>query len=366
MGSVCSIFLYAIVCTYVYSFFFPRQHITQSMITLTALPHKNTSTHVHVSKSPLLHTKPSKQLHHRLRSSFYSVRIKFSPKVRAKARRVVVIMGSAIKASSLRFRNERGEELVGLFVDAGSDDVVVLCHGYMANKDMCNFGLIADTLANEAGVSSFRFDHPCAWRGESERKGPFLMGNHEDEVSDIVAAVKFIKNSSQQVKRNVTCILGHSKGGTNVIKYAAEVGDIPKVINLSGRFCVRQGLFQRFGKDILERLAEKGDEGIPRKEADGFEWVMKLNDFQNRADLPMEGYAAAIKKARKVQLLCLHGRQDTTVPWQESELCAQLSGGQLKVIPGDHNFRSQEAACNMVGEIINFLRSNEDTCVHSI
>lgn len=288
------------------------------------------------------------------RSLSRHLKFSFGKKASTRTRRVA---GSTqnpkmILERTLRFNNARDEELVGVFIDAGSDHAVILCHGYMANKDMCNFGLIAACLAEDAKISSFRFDHPCAWRGESQRKGPFLMGNHEQEVSDIVAAVEFLR---KQLKKDVCCILGHSKGGTNVVQYAAQAGDVPKIINLSGRFCVRQGLFQRFGKDILERLSEKGEEGISRKEPDGFEWVMRLDDFQNRADLPMEEFAAAIKKAGKVQLLCLHGQQDTTVPWQESELCAQLSGGQLKVVQGDHNFRNPEAARTMIKEIINFL-----------
>ena len=106
---------------------------------------------------------------------------------------------------------------------------------------MCNFPAIAAGLA-AAGLSSFRFDHPCAWRGESELHGPFLMGNHDDEVADMQAAAEFMRNEHGQM---VIALLGHSKGGTNVIQYAAQLGDIPKVINLSGRFFVRQGVLQR-------------------------------------------------------------------------------------------------------------------------
>ena len=64
-----------------------------------------------------------------------------------------------------------------------------------------------------------------------------------------------------------------SKGGTNSIMFAARhPAEVPKIVNLAGRFRTREGTLARFGADILERLAaEKG--GIPRKEAWG-EWVM--------------------------------------------------------------------------------------------
>lgn len=142
--------------------------------------------------------------------------------------------------TTLSFPNPKNEILVGTFVDAPSPNVVVLCHGYTANKDMCQYGPLAASLAAR-GYSSFRFDHPCAWRGASERHGPFLMGNHDDEVADIAAAVGFMREQG----KNVVCVLGHSKGGTNIIQYAAQIGDVPKIINLSGRFCVLEGVKQR-------------------------------------------------------------------------------------------------------------------------
>ncbi len=130
---------------------------------------------------------------------------------------------------------------MGIFVDTGSPHVVILCHGYMANYTFCQFPALAAGLA-EAGFSSFRFDHPCAFRGQSELKGDFKMGNHDDEVADMAAAAEFLR---KEKGLTVLALLGHSKGGTNVIKYAAERGDIPNMINLSGRFCVRDGVLQR-------------------------------------------------------------------------------------------------------------------------
>jgi len=141
----------------------------------------------------------------------------------------------------LAFTNPNGERLTGIFVDAGSQNVVILCHGYMANYTRCQFPALAAGLA-AAGFNSFRFDHPCAYRGRSERRGDFKMGNHDDEVADMAAAADFLR---KEKGLTVVALLGHSKGGTNVIKYAATVGDIPNMINLSGRFCVRDGTLQR-------------------------------------------------------------------------------------------------------------------------
>lgn len=104
----------------------------------------------------------------------------------------------------LSFVNPRGERLVGRLVDTGSEGVVLLCHGYVANLSMCQFPLLAARLA-AAGVSSFRFDHACAIHSASERRGPFLMGNHEEEVGDMRAAVDFMRSRGKRV----LCLLGH-------------------------------------------------------------------------------------------------------------------------------------------------------------
>ena len=72
---------------------------------------------------------------------------------------------------------------------------------------MCKFPLLATQLA-AAGVSSFRFDHACAVFSKSERQGPFLMGNHADEVQDMVDAVAFMRSQGCRV----VCLLGHRCG----------------------------------------------------------------------------------------------------------------------------------------------------------
>jgi hypothetical protein len=115
----------------------------------------------------------------------------------------------------------------------------------------------------------------------------------------------------------------------------------------------------QFGEDILEKLAaakNTPEGGILRTEADGFQWLMTETDFLGRANLPMVDYAKIIKEENKVNLLCLHGRQDTTIPWQESEEFAALSGASVVVIDGDHNYRKAEDAKRMIEEVVKFCR----------
>ncbi|KAI3430988.1 hypothetical protein D9Q98_009391 [Chlorella vulgaris] len=247
----------------------------------------------------------------------------------------------------LSFLNPQGERLVGKLLDTGSEDVVVLCHGFVANMGMCQFPLIAAKLA-AAGISSFRFDHPCAIFSKSQRLGAFQMGNHREESEDMRAAVDFMHSRGKRV----AALLGHSKGGTNTVLFASRYHDVPKIINLAGRFKCREGTLQRFGADILERLAV--DKAIPRKEAWG-EWVMTEQDFLSRVQLDMEGMARSIPPS--VCMLCLHGTADKTIPHQESELCASLvPNSQLVLVEGaDHNFTRSGA--QLAQHVVDFVLS---------
>ena len=260
-------------------------------------------------------------------------------------RTAIVTMSS----SSMHFTNTRGETLVGSLVQGRTTPkkIVLLCHGYTSNKNSCRFAEIADGLA-DAGMSSFRFDHPCAVGGESQRLGEFRMGNHDDEVDDIHCAVEFLRHEGY----DVVCLLGHSKGGTNVIKYSSEHGDVPRVVNLAGRFQPMNGLEKRFGDNILETLKTHGPQ--ERTEPWGT-WTMRYDDFIERAELPMEMYAATIKEAGRVTLLSIHGRDDTTIDYTESERCAEIVGGECIVIEGgDHNFTSDVSARDMIRHVVAF------------
>ena len=41
--------------------------------------------------------------------------------------------------------------------------------------------------------------------------------------------------------------MGHSKGANDVLLYAARHGDVPRVVNLAGRFHLAEGMEKRFG-----------------------------------------------------------------------------------------------------------------------
>ena len=60
------------------------------------------------------------------------------------------------------------------------------------------------------------------------------------QKEDIRAAVLYLRSHSKKV----TGLMGHSKAGTGVILYAAAYDDIPRVVNVAGRFNNMRGEHQ--------------------------------------------------------------------------------------------------------------------------
>lgn len=53
------------------------------------------------------------------------------------------------------------------------------------------------------------------------------------------AAVEWLRREG----RTAVGLLGHSKGGSGVVLYAAKYDDVPRVVNVSGRFDMARGAF---------------------------------------------------------------------------------------------------------------------------
>ena len=79
-------------------------------------------------------------------------------------------------------------------------------------------------------------------------------------------------------------------------------------------------------------------------------------DAKGRIDLPMEQLATSIPAS--VELLIVHGTGDTTIPWQESQGCAELAPrSRLELVQdADHNFTQPGGATDMIAHVVAFAR----------
>jgi len=87
-----------------------------------------------------------------------------------------------------------------------------------------------------------------------ESEGEFHYGNYRKEADDLHSVVSYLHHE----KYDVTAILGHSKGRSVVVLYASIYGDVPMVVNLSGRFYLEKAVEERLGKEFMDRINKEG------------------------------------------------------------------------------------------------------------
>lgn len=57
---------------------------------------------------------------------------------------------------------------------------------------------------------------------------------------------------------SLNLVISLPSGGNVVVLYASIYGDVPMVVNLSGRFYVEKGIEERLGKEFMDRINKEG------------------------------------------------------------------------------------------------------------
>ncbi|GJN08780.1 hypothetical protein PR202_ga26736 [Eleusine coracana subsp. coracana] len=83
-----------------------------------------------------------------------------------------------ISQKKIVIRNRYGGKLVGVLHEAGSKEIIVLCHGFRSSKESRTILSLADALTSE-NISVFRFD----FSGNGESEGTFQYGNYYKELA---------------------------------------------------------------------------------------------------------------------------------------------------------------------------------------
>ncbi|KAL6648641.1 hypothetical protein ACP70R_012865 [Stipagrostis hirtigluma subsp. patula] len=195
-------------------------------------------------------------------------------------------------------KNRYGEKLVGVLHEAGSKDIVVLCHGFRSSKGGRTIMNLANALTSEK-ISVFRFD----FSGNGESEGTFQYGNYYREADDLRDVILHFKKH----KRDTHAIAGHSKGGNVVILYASMYRDIPSVINISGRFNLERGIGERFGNGYMERINEHGFIDVGDKTGH-FMYRVTKESLMDRLKTDMLSACMSIDPSCRV--LTIHGAND--------------------------------------------------------
>ncbi|KAF3675113.1 putative translation machinery-associated protein 22 [Capsicum annuum] len=259
----------------------------------------------------------------------------------------------AVVQKKITVLNQQNEKLVGVLHDTGSTEIVVLCHGFRSSKDFDTMVNLAVALEKE-GISAFRFDFP----GNGESEGSFQYGNYRREADDLHSVVEYFNGAN----REVTAVLGHSKGGDVVLLYASKYHNVHTIINLSGRYNLEKGIAERLGKDFLKIIKKDGFIDVKNR-AGEIDYRVTNESLMDRLDTNMHDACLQIDKGCRV--LTVHGSADEIIPVEDAlEFDKIIPNHKLHIIEGaNHSYTLHQAELTPV--ILPFikegLQQNSDT-----
>lgn len=235
--------------------------------------------------------------------------------------------------------NHHGEKLVGILHETGSNELVIICHGFRSTKDRIPMVSLAFAFEKE-GISAFRFD----FAGNGESEGSFQYGNYHREAEDLRAVVEYF----QAKQRCVVAIIGHSKGGNAVLLYASRYNDVQTVVNIAGRFDLKRGIKGRLGKDFQEKIKQHGFIDV-RNRRGKLEFRVTEKGLMDR--LETDARAACQTITPSCRVLTVHGTLDEMVPVKDAtEFAKHIPNHNLRIVEGaDHEFtKHQSELCSIV------------------
>ncbi|KAL6224189.1 hypothetical protein ACLB2K_003045 [Fragaria x ananassa] len=196
------------------------------------------------------------------------------------------------------------------------------------------------------GISAFRFD----FAGNGESEGTFQFGHYWREVDDLRAVTQHFSRTNHIV----SAIIGHSKGGDEVLLYASNYGDVRTVVNVSGRYDLNGGLELRLGKNFMERIKKQGYLDIKDKTG-SFDCRVTEESLLDRMNTNM--HESCLKIAKDCRVLTVHGSEDDVIPVGDAlEFANIIPNHKLQVIQGaDHYYSDHQA--ELASSILDFLKA---------
>ena len=222
--------------------------------------------------------------------------------------------------------------------------MVIICHGFGANKDRPLLRTIADKL-QEAGIASIRFDFNGCGQSEGRFEDMTVLNEIEDakKVIDYAQKLPWVSGIS---------IVGHSQGGVVASMVAGELKKTIKSVALCAPAAVLRddalrGATQGATYDP-HHIPEYVD--LPRGLRMGHDYIATAQT------LPIYETALQYKGA----VLVIHGTWDVVVPYTYGERYHQwYKNSRLILLPQvDHSFTSEEARNRAADEITAFMKKN--------
>lgn len=240
--------------------------------------------------------------------------------------------------------NSAGEKMVGVLDDIGSDDLIILCHGFRSSKESATLINLASALL-ETGISTFRFD----FSGNGESEGEFQYGNYWKEADDLRSVVLYWLSQGRRVK----ALVGHSKGGNAVLLYASKYKDVEVIVNISGRFNLERGMKERLGKNFRQKIEEQGYVDVTDTYGN-IEYRVTKESVKERLNTDMKLAVSSIPG--DCQVLTVHGSADETVSAGEAkDFDSLISNHTLQILDdADHGYSQHQRALASI--VIKFIK----------
>ena len=197
----------------------------------------------------------------------------------------------------VRFDNDEGHTLSGLMAlpETAPTACALFAHCFTCSKDLKAANNIARALVG-AGIAVLRFD----FTGLGQSEGDFADTNFSSNVSDLLAAVRFLEENY----RAPEILLGHSLGGTAVLQAAAEIPSAVAVATIGSP--ADPGHVRHLLAGAEETLR---DEGAAEVHLGGRPFTIRRQFLD---DLEQHALPAAVKSLRKA-LLIMHAPLDDIV-----------------------------------------------------
>jgi len=223
---------------------------------------------------------------------------------------------------------------------------IVLCHGFTGHKAEVHF-LFTKCARNlaKSGFASLRFD----FRGSGDSEGEFKDMSLEEEISDAIAAINFVKKQ-KNIDKNKIGLLGLSMGGLVSAHVVGLVKDIKSLVLLSA--------VARFKKLWEKKIAKRFNNKFPQNGID-IGGLLVSKKFIN-AVYKLDSLNLSRIREYNNPLLIIHGDKDKTVPLQDAKIYYNTSNSLRKKLiiikNGDHGFSNLKIEKKVINIICNWFK----------
>jgi pimeloyl-ACP methyl ester carboxylesterase len=228
--------------------------------------------------------------------------------------------------------------------DAPTDRLVVLCHGFLSNKNSTTNKMLARLLI-ERGIATFRFD----FFGQGESQGPFEQMTLTAAIDQARSALDLVTTKGY---RHLG-LIGSSFGGLVSILVAAQRPDLSALALKCPVADFPETLRLEFGE---ERMAHwKQSDEIPNVTGGPGPVPLKYHLYENC--LTYDAYKAA--EAIQAPTLIVQGDCDELVPLHQSRRLNDAIRVQtrLEIVKGaDHGFTNGDDFRRMTTLIADWMR----------